>query len=35
LTGPSAEASLRGAHVPPAGWEVLDHIGSVLKQPPT
>jgi ribosomal protein S18 acetylase RimI-like enzyme len=29
LTGPSAEASLRGAHVPPAGWEVLDHIGSV------
>ena len=29
LTGPSTEASLRGAHVPPAGWEVLDRIGSV------
>ncbi|MCV7424936.1 GNAT family N-acetyltransferase [Mycobacterium yunnanensis] len=29
LVGPSAEVSLRGAHTPPAGWEVLGTIGSV------
>ncbi len=26
LVGPSTEAALRGAHVPPADWEVLGHL---------
>jgi ribosomal protein S18 acetylase RimI-like enzyme len=29
LVGPSTEVSLRGAHVPPSGWEVLGQMGSV------
>jgi ribosomal protein S18 acetylase RimI-like enzyme len=29
LVGHSAEASLRGAHVPPPGWEILGRLGSV------
>jgi ribosomal protein S18 acetylase RimI-like enzyme len=29
LAGPSAEVSLRGAHVPPAGWDLLGRMGSV------
>ena len=29
LAGPAAEVSLRGAYVPPPGWEVIDRIGSV------
>ncbi|GAB7070067.1 GNAT family N-acetyltransferase [Mycobacterium hodleri] len=29
LAGPAAEVSLRGAHVPPAGWDLLGQLGSV------
>jgi ribosomal protein S18 acetylase RimI-like enzyme len=29
LAGPSTEVSLRGAYVPPAGWEPLGRMGSV------
>ncbi|KAA0100757.1 GNAT family N-acetyltransferase [Mycolicibacterium sp. P1-18] len=29
LAGPAAEVSLRGAYVPPAGWELLGRMGSV------
>ncbi|MET0473690.1 MAG: GNAT family N-acetyltransferase [Mycobacterium sp.] len=29
LMGPSAEVSLRGAHQPPDGWQVLGRLGSV------
>ena len=29
VVGPSTEVSLRGDHVPPAGWELLGRMGSV------